>query len=248
MTISAVLPAALAVHEVALVKKPRRASPSRLFAFLSASPSGNSDARETIAGAPCACIRLFAEAMVSSTPGEVSLNLHVLQQPSTNTMSLAPTAAKPSSRLSSTRARQGASANLCGSARPFDAMRAQAMTARPSREAMASAAACSSASSAGRTGIKASVGQTTVQAPHATQALWSTLSTLLCTLMASAGQASMHLRHEALRFRTATQRFEAGTTALSSSSSATSMMSAMFGIRLPPRLLPRIYAAAKISA
>ena len=138
---------------------------------MSASPSGNSDARETIADAPCACIRLFAEAMVSSTPGDVALNLQVLQHPSTSTMSVAPTAAKPSSTLSSTRARQGTSANLCGSARPFDAMRAHAMTARPSRAAMASAAACSSASSAGRTGISASVGHTTVQAPHATQAL-----------------------------------------------------------------------------
>ena len=129
------------------------------------------------------------------------------------------------------RARQGTDTYLSGSPSRRAAMRAHANTERlPPSARVASAAALASSTSAGSTGTSASVGQTTVQAPQETQASASIFTLLSPTEIASATHASMHLRHDEWRLRTATQRFSTTRTDLPPSASATSAMSERFGI------------------
>ena len=238
---SAVLPAASFARVRALVKKPRRDSPSSVRLSSSSTSSGNADARRTRTSEPCAAMSSFAEATVASMPGTFERNLHVAHVPSTSTISSTPRAARPSSTLSSMRARQGTSAYFAGSARRFDAMRAHANTAFPPVAATADATLEARSSSSGRNGMSASTGHTVVQAPHATHPSPSSSNTLLAANTEPVGQASAHFAHDAWRLRTTTQRSLARYTAFDSSASATSTMSTRFGMPIP-RLVFRYFS------
>ena len=140
----------------------------------------------------------FAEATVASMPGTFERNLHVAHVPSTSTISSTPRAARPSSTLSSMRARQGTSAYFAGSARRFDAMRAHANTAFPPVAATADATLEARSSSSGRNGMSASTGHTVVQAPHATHPSPSSSNTLLAANTEPVGVRAFRARRMAV--------------------------------------------------
>ena len=225
---AAVLAADLAVPP-AHVKSPRRDAANDFCASGASTSSGNADARRTRTSLPCVANSVLADSTVASMPGTHARYLHVAQLPSTRTTSCTPRAASAKSTLSSILAKQGTVAYLSGSPSRRAAMRAHANTAMPSAASVAAAMDAAKSPSSGSRGMSASVGHTVVQAPHATQAPESSDTSLPPTLTASTGQACTHFLHEEWRLRTATHRSEATRTALLSSASAISTMSARFG-------------------